>query len=88
MFTQSEAQGTNTVANQNNINNIKTELNRIVNKTKAIESTGNNNIGEIGKLRSKLKQSMEARKTIVDGQITTLQKQVNTAMDKGMLSTF
>ncbi|CAG2192591.1 unnamed protein product [Mytilus edulis] len=88
LVTQSDAQGTNTVANQNNINNIKTELNRIANKTKAIESTGNNNIGEIGKLRSKLKQSMEAWKKTVDGQITSLQKQVNTAMDKGQSGIF
>lgn len=87
--TQSEAHGNNTMAYQNNTKHLRTDVNLIKSKTKAIESTGNNNRGEIGKLRSKLnrlKQRMDARKKIVDGQITSLQKKVNTAIDKGMLS--
>lgn len=89
LVTQSDAQGTNIAANQNNIKHLRTDVNLTKSKTKAIESIGNNNKGDIGKVKSKLtglQQSVEARKKTVDGQITSLQKQVNTAMDKGMLS--
>ncbi|CAC5399891.1 unnamed protein product [Mytilus coruscus] len=91
LVTQSETQGTNTAANQNNIKHIRTEVNQVKSKTKAIQSTGNNNKGKISRLRSKLtglEQSVKARQKIVDGKITSFQRQVNTAMDKGQSGTF